>query len=92
MQDDKQREGWLNVQKTSKLHGGKKSIIRDTVLTKEEGFLGLYRRKLQVGETQHLYFRPEDEGPFWLTPEERERKRSDVLKEGTKMRRLTKNS
>jgi hypothetical protein len=37
------------------------------------------------GDTQCLYFRPEDEVPFWLTPEDRERKRYDVLKEGTKM-------
>ena len=87
---DKQREDGLNVQKMSKLYGGKQPIMRDTVLTKEEGFLGPYQRKLLVGETQHLYFRPEDEGPFWLTPEERERKRFDILKEGTRTIRLTK--
>jgi hypothetical protein len=34
---DKQREDGLNIQKMSKLYGGKQSIMRDTVLTKEEG-------------------------------------------------------
>jgi hypothetical protein len=38
-----------------------------------------------------LYFRPEDEVPFWLTLEELERKRFDIVKEGTKTIRLTKN-
>jgi len=40
---DKQREDGLNVQKMSKLYGGKQPIMRNTVLTKEEGFLGPYR-------------------------------------------------
>ena len=62
--------------------------MRGTVLMKEEGYLGPYERKLLVGETQCLYFRPEHEGPFWLTPEERERKRFDILKEGTRTIRL----
>jgi hypothetical protein len=35
---DKQREDGLNVQKMSKLYGGKQPIMCNTVLTKEEGF------------------------------------------------------
>jgi hypothetical protein len=87
---DKQREDGLNVQKMSELYGGKQPIICNTVLTKENGFFWAIQTKLQVGNTQCLYFRPKDEGPFWLTPEEQERKRFDVLKGGTKMIRLTK--
>jgi hypothetical protein len=83
---DKQREDGSNVQKMSKFYGSKQPKMHNTVLTKETGFF------LQVGDSQCLYFRPKDEGPFWLTPEEWERKRFDVLKEGTKMIRLTKNS
>jgi hypothetical protein len=39
---DKQREDGLNVQKMSKLYRDKQPIMCDTVLTKEECFLGPY--------------------------------------------------
>jgi hypothetical protein len=73
-----------------KLYWGKQPIVHYMVLTKEGGYLRPHQRKLQVGEAQCFYFRPEDEGLFWLTSEKRERKRFDVLKEGTKATRLTK--
>jgi hypothetical protein len=41
---DKQREDGLNVQKMSKLFGGKKPIMHDPVVTKEEGYVGLYQQ------------------------------------------------
>jgi hypothetical protein len=87
---DKQREDGLNVMKMSKLYGGKQAKMRDTIITGEKGFLGPYQRTLQIGDTQRMYFTSDDAGPFWLTPEQRERKRFDVVKEGTKKRRLTK--
>jgi hypothetical protein len=64
--------------------------MRQTVLTKKRRVFRTISTKLQVGETECLCFGPENEAPFWLTPEEQERKRFDVLKEGAKKIRLTK--
>jgi len=58
--------------------------MRDTVITKEQGFLGPYGAKLKVGYTQRMSFSAEDPGPFWLSTKEREQKRLDILLSGTK--------
>jgi len=67
---DKQREDGLNMSKMSKLYGGKQPRMWNTVITKEQGFLGPYGAKLNVGDTQRMYFSAEDPGPFWLSTEE----------------------
>jgi hypothetical protein len=87
---DKQREDGLNVQRMSKLYGGKQPKMRDTVITHEKGFLGPFTKTLRVGDTQSLVFKAADSGPFWLSIEERERKRNDILKEGIKQVKQTK--
>ena len=81
---DKQREDGLNVQKMGKSYGGKQPAMRDTVISKKDGYLGPFQPKLQVGDTQVLLFCPQDSGPFWMTTEERERKRKDARKDGTR--------
>jgi hypothetical protein len=44
--------------------------MRDTVITKEQGFIGPYGATLKVKDMQRMYFSAENPGPFWLSPEE----------------------
>ena len=69
---DRQREDGLNVAKMSKSFGGKQRSQRDTTIKQEEGYLGPYLRQLNVGDIQKMNFTPDDSGPFWMTPEEKE--------------------
>ena len=59
-------------------------MMRDTVISKKVGYLGPFQPKLHVGYMQVLLFHPQDSGPFWMMAEERERKRKDVRKDGTR--------
>jgi hypothetical protein len=52
--------------------------MRDTVISKKDGYIGPFRPKLQVGDTQALLFHLQDSGPFWMTAEDQERKRKDI--------------
>jgi hypothetical protein len=84
---DRQREDGLNVKKMTKSFGGKQGKLRDTVIKQQQGYLGPHDPKLKVGDAQHMIFQPTDEGPFWMTPEEREKRRHDVRVQGKKKKR-----
>ena len=71
---DRQREDGLNVKNMNKSYGGNKPKLRDTYIAQEKGFLGSYMHKLQPGDTQRLVFSPSDDGPFWMSREEQEKK------------------
>jgi hypothetical protein len=53
--------------------------MKASTISSIEGYLGPYvhNHKLKVGNRQKMIFSPEDEGPYWMTPEEREQKRKD---------------
>ena len=88
---DRQREDGLNVENMNKSYGGNKPKLRDTYIMQEKGFLGPYPRKLQPVDTQRMVFSPSNDGPFWMSHEEQEKKRHDVIVEGqTVKRKLTK--
>lgn len=76
---DRQREDGLNVNKLGKSFGGAHPKLRDSKMVQADGYLGSYEhsKKLKVGETQSMVFKATDEGPCWLTPEERENQRED---------------
>jgi hypothetical protein len=78
----KQRPDGLNASRMNKGFGGKHVPMRSTVIEAEEGFLGQFQRQLQVGDTQHLVFQSTDIGPFWMSEEERESTRHDVIEDG----------
>ena len=61
----KYREDSLNIKNINVSYGGKNTRMRDTVIKE----VGPYPAMLKVGETQKMCFTEEDEGPFWLTPE-----------------------
>ncbi len=47
-------------------------------IKQEEGYLGPYLHQLNVGDIQKMNFTPDDSGPFWMTPEEKESARHDI--------------
>ncbi len=63
----------------SKLYGGKQSYLHDTTIQQEQGYLGNYSRTLMPGDIQKMTFQPGDDGPFYLTPEQREERREDKM-------------
>ncbi len=88
---DKQREDGLNVKKMTKSFGGSQRKMRNTLIKKEKGYLGPYRRKLNPGDTQSMVFLETDDGPFWMSSEERENTRLDKqIQDKVKVRTLQK--
>ena len=88
---DKQREDRLNVKKMTKSFGGSQRKMRNTLIKKEKGYLGPYRRKLNPGDTQSMIFLETDDGPFWMSSEERENTRLDKqIQDKVKVRTLRK--
>jgi hypothetical protein len=53
--------------------------MKPSTINSIKGYLGPYmhNRKLKVGDRQRMIFSLEDEGSYWMTPEEREQKRKD---------------
>jgi hypothetical protein len=56
------------------------------------GYLGPHEHdcKLKVGDEQKMIFGPDDEGPYWMTPEEKEKTRKDQYGPTTTQREYTK--
>mmetsp|Transcript_73807 Transcript_73807/g.213587 ORF Transcript_73807/g.213587 Transcript_73807/m.213587 type:complete len:685 (+) Transcript_73807:660-2714(+) len=79
----KKRVNGLDANAMSKSYGGAQSRLRPAPIYQEEGILGRFPRKIDVGEVQEMVFRDTDEGPFWLSPTEREARRFDTTRENT---------
>ena len=60
-------------------YGGVQPRMRESVIKAEDGYLGMYERTLNVGDTQSFVFQPGDAGPFWMSKEERELNRHDRI-------------
>ncbi len=63
----KMREGALNKHLMSVKYGGKPTKLRDMIIKD----VGMYRRKLDIGDTKVMSFVEDDEGPFYLSPQDR---------------------
>jgi hypothetical protein len=62
----------------SRTYGGAQAVIRDTTILEANGYLGTnVPRQLNAGDTQSMVFQPEDSGPWYLSPHQREAKRFD---------------
>jgi hypothetical protein len=79
----KKRVNGLDVTAMKKGYGGTQSRLRPAPIYQEEGILGPFPRKLAVGDIQRMVFQPTDEGPFWMSPEERHAKRFDSARPNT---------
>jgi hypothetical protein len=88
---DKQQPNGLNAENMSKNYGGQQSVLQSMVIKQQNGYLGPYRHTLTVGATQHFVFQNDDDGPFWISEQERAAKKEDRVLEGqTKKRNFTK--
>jgi hypothetical protein len=58
--------------------------MHDSIIKKGQGYLGPFVRQLQVGDTQSMVWCEGDEGPYWMSADERELNRKD--RQGTKTR------
>lgn len=79
---DKQRPDGLSVNRLSKYFGGQQPKMRDSMMKTAEYF-GPFNRNLEVGETQHMVFQETDDGPFWMTDQERQENKYDRPTERT---------
>ena len=64
----KKREGGLDVSMMRKKWGGKQNNMRSTITTDN----GPYGATHLIGSVQHMHFRETDEGPFYVSLEQRE--------------------
>ncbi len=64
----KKMDGGLNAIEMGVRFGGSQKKMRNTTINE----LGTYPAQLNVGDTQSLSFTIVDEGPFYLSAEERE--------------------
>ncbi len=87
---DRKREDGLIMERMLKIYSGKQAILGDTLIKQEKGYLGAHLRTLRPGDIQKMAFQDSDDGPFWMTPIEREQRRFDIILPGAKMRRFTK--
>jgi len=62
----------------NKFFGGRYSAMRETVIEREQGFLGPFPQTLNVGDTQQMNFENGHVGPFWMLPTQKEATRHDI--------------
>ena len=60
--------------------GGKQSRVRDTEIKEEIGYLGPHSPLLKVGDIQRMIFQEDDEGPYYMSPINRDLHRYDEVK------------
>jgi hypothetical protein len=75
---DRKRSDGMCVDSIRKGFGGKQSAMRDTMIATAE-YLGPFGHSVEVGTSQKMLFGSTDVGPFWLSPEERESHRNDII-------------
>ena len=56
-------------------YGGTNINMRDTYITTENGYLGPFPRTVCVGDKQDMKFQENDVGPYWMTSEERTKRK-----------------
>jgi hypothetical protein len=74
---DRKREGALDASAMNGGYGGAQPTMRDTEIETFNGYLGTHVPMLRVGKTQSFVFTEQDEGPFYLSPEERHQRKYD---------------
>ena len=67
----KMRDGALNANLMSVKYGDKQGKLRKTKIRE----VGTYQRMLSIDDEQSMDFNENDDGPFYLTPEEQIRKK-----------------
>ena len=83
------REDGLSVGNMRVNWRGKQNRVRNTKIKEVAGYLGPHSPKLQVGSIQKMVFHEDDDGPYYLTPINRELHRYDEVK-GRKVKKRLK--
>ncbi len=80
----RKRVGGLNAKDMNRKYGGDQPVMRNTKIT--DGCLGPHDHpgKLKAGDEQKMVSKENDEGPFWLNPDERISKKYDTFTGQTK--------
>ena len=78
---DRQQEDGLNANRVIKGYGGSSPTQRASKIAQAEGYLGPHEhdKRLQVHQIQSMVFERGDVGPCWMTPDEQERNKYDVI-------------
>jgi hypothetical protein len=86
---DRHRPNALNPFKMTKGFGGAQPEMRISKILRTAGFLGEYDhdKKLRVGNIQFMVFQNDDDGPFYLSAEERVAKKDDNSRQDENRRR-----
>ena len=71
----RKRDGALGAMHMLQSFGGAQQVMRDTTISKENGFLGPYSPKLKVGDAQSMIFKSDNAGLWYLSCEQREAQR-----------------
>jgi hypothetical protein len=90
---DRMPDDALKVEGMNKAYSGEQNRMKPSTINSIHGFLGPYHhdKKLNVGDIQYMSFGTGgDEGPYWMTPKEREQTRKDQYKSTTKSKEYTK--
>jgi hypothetical protein len=77
---DHGKEDGLSVGNMRVNWGGKQNRVRDTEIKEVAGYLSPHTPKLQVGSIQKMIFQEDEDGPYYLTPSNRELHRYDEVK------------
>jgi hypothetical protein len=56
----------------NKGYGGAQPRMRESIIKEKDGYLGIHLSTVSVGDTQLFIFEPGDDGPFWMTKEQRQ--------------------
>lgn len=67
----KKLTGGLDAYSMNRGYGGAQPLMRESQIKEHNGYLGMHARTLNVGDTQSFVFSSEDDGPFWMSPQER---------------------
>jgi hypothetical protein len=63
----------LETYSMNKGYGGAQPRMRESIIKEKDGYLGMHLSTVSVGDTQSPFiFQPGDNGPFWMTEEQRQ--------------------
>ena len=87
---DRLRPDGLSEKTMNKMYGGTQNKMRDTTI-QDDTYLGLFSHpeRLKVGQVQSMQFQPYNDGPFYLSPAERECKKNDIKDENVEKKTYT---
>ena len=82
----KKRKDGLDGGNMLRGYGGSQALMHSSEMKEVDGYLGSYPRVLEKGDSQSMVFCAADEGPFWMSQEEKEEKRNKVFTGESKTR------